>query len=212
MSLVLFLLLGCEGGDPVCREGTALHDDGHCYPPLLEFPPQIDDALDALPACEPLPVEGAPPIDIGRGCASGACANDTFAQMVTALGDDVDCVTTTFDAELVYCTWGELGIDGLFEDDDRDDEPDPGARTDRIHLFPPYTGATIDGVGIGANVACFLDSLGHPERLLLADVGGEMMVREMFYDGIGMVAQDLGADDDSGLPNGFVDHMYLYGQ
>ena len=23
---------------------------------------------------------------------------------------------------------------------------------------------------------------------------------------------DLGADDDSGLPNGFVDHMYLYGQ
>ncbi len=205
------LVSGC-GGEQQCREGTTLQADGHCYPPLLEFPPQFDDAVDALPACEPLPIDDAHPIDVIRGCVSGACAGDTFPEMLDALGDDVECVTTSFDNEQVYCTWESLGIDGLFEDDDRDDVPDDGARTDRIHAFPPAPAATLDGVGVGANTACFFDHLGNPDRLNLVDVGGELMVRDLLYDRFGLQAFDLGSDDDSGRPNGYVDNLYLFGE
>ncbi|MEZ4323293.1 MAG: hypothetical protein R3F61_37865 [Myxococcota bacterium] len=211
MSFVLFLLLGCDAGETPCREGTSLHEDGHCYPPLLEFPPLLDDAVAALPECEPVDGGEEHVIDIARGCASGACADDTFVEMVEALGDEVVCVTTTFDNKQVYCTWEALGVDGLFLDDDRDTVPDANRRTDRIHLFPPYPGSTADGVGIGANVSCFIDSLGHPDRMVVYDVGGELMVRDLLYDQYGLSAYDQGTDDESGLPNGYVDNMYLYG-
>lgn len=211
MSLVYLLLLACSSNDePLCREGTTLAEDGHCYPPLMEFPPQLDDAVAALPDCEPVDGSDDLPIDIARGCASGVCAGDTFDDMVAALGP-IDCVTTTFDNQQVYCTWPELGIDALFVDDDRNSIPDPTRRTDRIRLFPPHAGATVDGVGIGANIRCFIDSLGNPERMNLVDVAGQLTIRDLLYDSFGLLAFDQGFDDDSSLPNGYVDNMYLYG-
>lgn len=212
MFFALLVAIGCgsrDSDEPVCREGTELQADGHCHPPLAEFPPSLRDALEALPACVPAPEGGE--IELGRGCANGACALDTFDDMRDALGDAVTCETASQDNRLVYCTWEEMGIDGLFRDDDQNDVPDAGARTDRIHLLVGYEGRTPGGAGIASNLACWVDELGVPDRLNSVDVGGALVVRELLWDDYGVFAYDVGDDDESGQPNGWIDNVYLYG-
>lgn len=211
MVFALLSTIACGPADPAdqCREGTTLAEDGHCYPPLLVVPPDIQDAIAALPVCDP--VSGPGFIDLARGCANGACANDDYEEFVAALGEEGECVTRSNNATQVICTWEELGIDGIFQDDDEDDVPDENARTSRIHLFTPYYGQTEDGVGIGANLACFFDFLGTPDELLYTDQGGQLMIEMMDYGVYGLEAYDWGDDDESGVPNGYIDHMYLTG-
>lgn len=213
MIFVWLVALGCGSRDsdaPVCREGTTLQADGHCHPPIAQFPPSLRDALEALPACEP--AGPGPAIDVARGCANAACAGDLYADMVEALGDQVTCATAAQDVRLVYCTWEELGIDGLFRDEDQNRVPDAQARTDRIHLFVGHLGALPGGGGIASNLSCFVDELGVPSRMNTVDVAGHLLIRELIYDELGLFAYDLGDDDESGLPNGYVDNIYLYGQ
>lgn len=213
MFFALLPLLGCGSSDPdavICREGTTLEADGHCHPPPLSFPPTLEGALDALGPCEP--AGGAGELDVARGCANGACAGDRFTDMVEALGEEVTCATASHDPKFVYCTWDSLGVDGLFRDDDENDVPDPQARTDRVHLFGPHVGSTVEGAGVGATIPCFVDSLGYPTRFAGVDVGGTLILRELIYDDYGVFAYDLGDDDGTGLPNGYIDNVYLYGE
>lgn len=212
MIFALLIALGCSDADPdapVCRAGTTLEADGHCYPPMPSFPPSVRDAVEALPACEP--AGGIGEIDVARGCAGGACAGMRYVEWVDALGDSATCATASHDARFVYCTWAELGVDGLWRDEDQDRSPDPAARTDRIHLFGPHVGATPEGAGIGSNLACLVDELGLPDRMNVVNVAGQLMIRELVWDGFGVFAYDLGDDDRSGLPNGYLDRLYLYG-
>lgn len=205
---MLILLLACGSEDIACREGTTLADDGHCYPPL-DTDPDLADVIAALPACAPAPGPGE--IDLTGGCALGACAGMTYAEIVAAIGPG-DCRTTNFDARQVYCTWAELGIDGLFRDADEDDVPDEGVITERIHLFRPSTAATGDGIGVDATLACFFDVLGNPEVLQYVDRGGELLPDSFIWDRYGLRAYDQTAAGGVARPDGYMDDLYLYGQ
>lgn len=197
-----------EAADP-CREGFDLAADGHCYQPPPPFPePDFTDALEHLPRCEPLPGIGT--VDLELACADGACAQMTFPETEAALGEAGDCATTPWNAERLYCTWPR-GLEGLWEDLDRDGVPDTDAPNERIHLYPPYDGATLEGLGVGVNPRCFVDQLGTPDTMLVVDVSGTLHVQDLIFDRYGVQVYDWGWDDDSNRPNGLLDNLYLFG-
>ena len=202
-------LIACAPPETECREGTTLAEDGHCYPPLLDQAPRIEDVIAGLPACEPATGPGA--IDLVGGCAYGACARQLYVDMVDAIGTG-SCATTNFSATQVYCTWSDWGVDALFADADQDDVPDANARNERIHLFRPSSAATNEGVGVDANLACIFDSLGIPEDMYVIDSGGELAIDSLVYEAYGLTVLDRTAAGGVARPDGFVDDLYLYGQ
>lgn len=206
---MLILLLACGSEEIACREGTTLAADGHCYPPLLERDPRLEDLIASWPACEPTP--GPDTIDLVGGCASQVCAGMTYDEMVAEIGPG-DCQTTNFDARQVYCTWEQLGIDGLFRDTNEDEVPNEDAETDRIHVFRPSTAATIDGLGVDATLSCYFDVLGNPEILQYVDAGGTLLPEAFIWDRYGLRAYDETAAGGVARPDGYVDEIYLYGQ
>lgn len=211
--LVAIWLFACTSEPDVgaCREGFIREPDGHCYPPVPEEPEgvTIEDALDWLPACEPIQ-EPQGLIDIALGCASGVCAGLTEPEITAAYGEPPTCRPVSDHDPRLYCSW-ETGLEGLFGDEDGDGWPDPHAPNARTRLYPPYRGATADGLGVGVQPSCFLDVLGSPDRLIFRDVGGNLLIQEMLWDRYGLLLYDLGADDFTNRPNGLIDYVYLYG-
>ncbi|MFT4627411.1 MAG: hypothetical protein ACI8PZ_006095 [Myxococcota bacterium] len=214
MRVAILVLFACGGPraddtSSPCRTGWVLEHDGHCYPPEAP-PPDLADALAALPPCDPAP-QGMP-ITVSTGCVGdGVCPGATFDTIAEELDEVPECSTASWSAEWVYCGWS-AGIEGLFFDGDQDGAPDPDAGNDRVRLYWPHQGRTEDGVGIGASPSCLIESLGTPNRFVVVDVGGTLQFQELVYDRYGLTAYDVGADDGSGQPNGAIDNLYLYGQ
>jgi len=206
------LITGCaesEDSEP-CREGFELAGDGHCYPPPTPWPePDIHDALATLAPCESDAPDGA--IDLGNGCADGACVGMTADEITEVLGVEPDCQVASWSDTKQYCTW-EPGIEGLFDDENRNGNPDGDSGSERMRITPPYAGQTPDGSGVAVNVSCYLDDLGVPDVMVYEDVGGTLMVRDLIYDRYGVKAYDWGTDNDTNQPDGRIDNLYLYGE
>lgn len=208
MLFALSLLACTDGREPfACRPGFDLAADGHCYPPIVQDI-DVEDVLASLPPCgEPATANGA--IDLESGCVEAVCVGATEPEITLAMGYDPVCVPTG-SATKVYCTWAP-SIEGMFADADADAWADPEATNERVHLFPGYTGGTIDGLGIGVPPSCFVDVLGSPDWIAFRDVGGNLLIQDMSWDRYGLNAYDWGWDDGSGVPDGNLDNLYLYG-
>lgn len=156
--MLLYALIACRT-ESECLAGFTLKDDGMCYAipeedtavedtdvPETE-PPTVEDLLDTLPACEPVATDGR--LDIDGGCADGACAGMTYAEMVGALGDDPTCEAFYYEfgsyaGGSVSCTW-DNGVDASFDDLDRDGVADPASIAYGMKVQDPFDGGTVEG-------------------------------------------------------------------
>lgn len=199
-------LLACapSSGDPACREGYTLEADGHCYPPA-DPPPDLQEAIDALPACEPRKPLGS--WDAYSGCADDLCPDRSFV---------VADLTATVESECIdlgdgnfACNW--RGAEGVFADADADGAPDPDAITPYVHLRADYPGATDTGLGVGVPMSCYFDQFGNPNEIHVWLLAGELRVRQLDYDFLGLYVYDTLTDDGDAYPDGVVDDVYHYG-
>lgn len=206
--MLVLLLIACGNTDTSCREGTTLAEDGHCYPPLLDQAPRLEDVIAGLPDCEP--ATGPGEIDLIGGCVYGVCVGQTYLEMVDVLGE-ARCYRNNA-ALPIYCEWEDWGLDARFADDDDDDLADDDSGTDRLHLFRPSTAATPDGIGVDANLACFFDGLGSPDRIEVTDRGGVLAMDGLIFDRYGLRAFDETGPGGRSGADGYLDDLYLYGQ
>ena len=204
-------MLACSADDAnvPCRDGFDRADDGHCYPPLSDDAPSFEDVLSSMPYCALLPA-GNGLIDLELGCASGVCVGMDYFETNAVLHTEGDCTVASWSDQSQYCTW-DIGLQGLFTDEDVDGIPDEGAGNERVRVYSPYAGATEHGLGAGINPRCYVDTLGQPSEVLLVDIGGVLYIEDLIYDDYGLSTYDWGTDDDSDRPNGVIDNVYLYG-
>lgn len=188
-----------------CRAGYAADSTGHCWP---QDAVGFEDALDDLPPCDR--AEGDGRLDLEGGCADGACAGDPIEVFDAVFGPDRACFAASWDANWTYCDW-PAGVQGLFLDADRSGEPDAGVASDRLRVYAPYEGQTWRGVGIDAPTACFLDTLGTPETLVLTDVAGALVPEELWWPATQVRAYDWEAGSGGDHADGRPDNLYLYG-
>lgn len=219
--LTMALLLGCGNEVADCRVGFEAEDDGLCYELAdtdldtdAEEPadPTVEDLLAALPACDPGATDGR--IDVQSGCADGACAGMTLPEVEDALGEEGYCQSIAVDFDsfayaYVSCSWS-VGIGASFDDDDGDGLADPTAETFAIYVDLPYEGGTADGLGLGANAACFVDALGAPGSVRFALDGGEWLATSLSWSEIGVYDDYVNKNGDFG-PDGRIDGITLYG-
>jgi hypothetical protein len=165
--------------------------------------------LAALPPCESTDPDGA--IDLAPGCADGACVGMTVDEMASVLGSEPSCQVASWSDQKQLCLW-DMGIEGLFEDEDEDGQPDAESVTERIHLLPPYAGQTPQGSGVAVQVSCFIEDLGKPEYIEFEDEGGTLMLTDLIYTRYGLNAYDWGSDSTTDGADGRIDNLYLYGE
>lgn len=207
--LALLVLIPACADPLVCGDGTE-EVDAVCTAPTPEepLPPRMADLLEALPAC--VPSEGPVTLDLVAGCADGACVGMSVDEVDAALGTSGTCEPYSFDPTTIGCDWPN-GISISFDDLDEDGSVDPGSRADALSLRPPFSGATEDGLGLGASMRCFLDHLGAPESVTWDREGSEYLVSRLDFFDEGVFVTDDGFSDLSFRPDGRVDSLYLFG-
>jgi hypothetical protein len=195
--MLLLALLACTP-DVTCADGFTLGADGLCYERTpAGAPPTVDDVLATLPACAPVIGDGR--IDLGAGCAAGACVGATYAEVSAALGAPGHCDTDASEyagvtTSQVYCAW-DIRVGVYFADDDRDGVADARAVANGIYAFSGFEGATIDGLGFDAGLGCFLDVLGAPDGVSLVRSGADWSVSAAWWTEAGLSWVD-GAEPD----------------
>jgi hypothetical protein len=197
-------LVACTTPWAPCRSGWSPAADGHCWPVEAS---SFEEALDDLPACEPLAANSR--LDLEGGCVDGACAYAPIEPFEAAFGPGA-CVTASWSAYWVYCYWSN-GVDGLFPDGDLNLVPDPGAAGDRVEVKPPYDGTTEGGLGLEGDTSCFVETLGDPERVVLVDVSGVLTPDELWWPEAGVRIYDETAEAGGSYPDTRPDRLVLYG-
>jgi len=177
--------------------------------PLLLFiaacaVPEFDPFADA-PACAADLGDGR--IDLDTQCADGACAGDSQADWVAALGSDANC-KASYAGDSYRCSW-ENGLTGYFDDDDGDGLPDDAAEAVVVFVDLPYSGTSADGLGLGVSVECFGEALGVPDTLAMERIAGGWFVTEAHYDASHLDIEDSTSPDEIGDPDGLVDALRL---
>ena len=156
--MFLLLLVACYPGPSACDSGFEMHDDGLCYE--VASTPTVQDLLDAMTPCDTTSGNGR--VDLDTACADGACAGMTYSELNTALDETGTCSENTFTPNTAFCGWTD-GISTSFDDTDGNGTPDADSASTYLSLSAPYDGTTTDGLGVGVQLSCFVDSLGPPE-------------------------------------------------
>lgn len=204
ICVLAFTLTAC--GDPnsvVCGDGTT-EADGVCTADPVDdpAPPTLEDVLAELTPCTSTTGNGQ--IDLTTGCAGEVCAGMSYGEIVDVLGEGTCDGFGTF----WFCDWSvgiTVGVNG--------DElgPDPAEVPYSVDLDERYKGTTTDGLGVGLQLACFLDALPKPDSVFFTLVGARFAL-----DGVGWyAAPNVSVDDrfgggkDGTKPDGLVDAMSL---
>ena len=164
----MMLLLACVEPD-ACADGSATQADGTCSPEAVvpaQRVPSVEELLDALPACDVATGDGR--IDLDAVCADPICGGMTYAEMNDALGEGGACesIEDPFTPGEVYsaCSWS-AGFTASFDDEDRDGAPDAESIIFGFDVTLPYEGTSLEGLGVGVALSCFVDALGVPDTL-----------------------------------------------
>lgn len=135
---------------------TAHAADG---PPLNGL--AIRDVTRALPACSAHPPDKAT-LDLASGCVAGACTGMTREELDEALGQPSTCKTSHATKDTTICEWLDGAIKAHFHEDRG---PEAGV------LFVSSTDwRDSDGLGVGAELSCFLDRHGQSAVGMRVDV------------------------------------------
>ncbi len=200
---LLFALLACV----TCPEGQVRDPLGNC---LESYQPagSPEEALERLPDCTSSSGDGA--LEIDGACADGACAGMTWSEANAALGETGSCDTVASDASELYCVWRDEAIAMFFSDGDYDGVPDPESRSTGLFVDEGYPGRTVDGLGPGESMRCFLDVLGQPpDEDIGWDVEGDAWyLVELYYGELGLFVNDYSWDGPS---DGRADGLSLFG-
>lgn len=184
-SFILGLLTACAPEPATCAEGFDLRADGLCYevvePPVEDTdvppPPTLMDWLDTLQACEPLAGDGR--LDLAAGCVEGLCAGDGYADAMAARpGAACEVYIEGF---IFECVWERTGLSAWVYDVDGDDVMDPNDPLWMLNVDLPYLGSTSEGLGLGADMKCFIDVLGEPDEINVARSDDAWQILSMSY-------------------------------
>lgn len=143
------------------------------------------DPLDSLPPCEPLEPDGR--VDLREGCVDGGCAWMSAGELEPVWGR-ASCARSS-STPTVLCAWAS-GVWAAFDDRDDNGLPDRDVPARLLFLDPPFDGATLDGLGVGASLSCFVDVLGPPDAVDLTDEGAGWVVRSMAWSVDGVAVYD----------------------
>lgn len=208
-----------------CAAGFTRGADDNCYPDEVEdteeteeedeaAPPTMDEVLAAMGDCTPLPAGEA--LDLAAGCAHGLCTETTYAEAVAAAGEPVSCETFRYESGTyvsggIDCVW-DNGVELDWDDDDLDGIADEGSWSYGVTLGPDTPGASPEGIGVGASVACLLDIIGRPETVWATHDGRTWSVEMISYYEAGITASDFyNAETGGYAPDGRIDMLFLYG-
>ena len=201
--IAMGVLNGCAPSDTQspCRAGTTLADDGHCY---ADNAPTVFDALQALPECVPVSLDGN--LDFEAGCVGSGCVGMSFEQLNTAFEEYAPC--TTVSTHYVECVWS-IGVTAGFDDDDDNLVPDSGTSSTWFSILDSAAGASQRGTGVGASPKCAVDELGVPDYVSLYIDGEETAIRYLAYDAIGAYFYDLVDHEGVSGSDGILEEVYL---
>ena len=123
--------------------------------------------VEQQPPCDPI---SAPEVtlDLDEGCYRGACAGMTYAEISEALGEEGALDVTVCDGGggprgFIVADWSAAGVSASFFDNDADGVPDEGQAASGLRLQAPASGATVEGLGLGASMSCFINAHGNPD-------------------------------------------------
>jgi hypothetical protein len=157
----------------------------------------------AFPTCELK--RGDRTLDLHKGCADGACADQTYAEMDSATRGGAICTTSSVNPTHVSCAWSS-GITAPFQGEDG--SPSRTAKANQIFVKSAFSGTTAEGMGIGVSMGCFIDAFGEPEELSVEKEGDRYIVSSMLFHDPHIYLDDGRGPD---TPDGMVDHMGLRG-
>lgn len=210
------LALAC--GEPECIDGFELRNDGHCYPYALTEEPldtgtppddtggvvnPIDAWIESWEDCEAGSGNGE--LDLERACAWGICAGETYDEAVAAAGQPVELDTS--DPGWVYAYWGH-SVACWYYDNDFDGLPDPDTGCTFVTVFPDSGASTVDGIGSGDSLGCFVDLFGDPGLIEVQDLDGWQITALEWNDPDLKVWDYYGKGDVEGS-DGAADFIYL---
>ena len=170
-------------------------------------PATIQDVLDDLGDCEPL--DGNERLNLRDGCVDGACVGMTFAQINAALDETGRCEPDEYTEFSTDCAWSN-GVSTNFDDEDGDGQPDEGSVAYSWSLSAPYDGTSFDGLGVDAQMQCFLRGLGDPDSVSFYDMTGELVLYSMSWYEQGVFVYDIWGPN-YGPPDGRVDWVFVAG-
>ena len=204
----LVLLSACADG-LVCGSGTS-ELDGECVgqdTSVIEAgDPTLLDLLDALPDCITASVDGT--LDVAAGCVGDGCIGDTVADLDVAFDETGDCRSSTL-SEAIFCDWSN-GVSASFEDLDGDQVADPDSTAAYLSVRDPNRAATVDGLGVGATVRCFVDVWGSPDSVAFGEnADGTFNLTDLKYYDLGVFVGDGLAG--FAAPDGVADSLFLFG-
>ena len=199
MLLPLLSLLACSPRIPDCEANETYDADGNCIPRDTSLSEAMQAIVDALPACELLPAGDR--LDLRNGCADGACAEDSYAQMTAALGAG-DCEDDDDDT-LIYCLWQEETLAAFIWDEDGDHQPDGSEQNEGLHLYEEWSGTDENGLGMGISLACYVEVFGDTDADEV-EVDDQGQVTSIDWPDRSLYVSDLDTD-------GYVDLVSIFG-
>lgn len=146
----------------ICGDYTE-EREGNCFgiPPVVVVQPDDPTFVEAL--AEQEPCRGLPPgneLDLDRRCAGGICLYDSIGDAIEVAGEP-ECVESYGGS--LSCNWEGVRI--TTPDADGDGRPDEDSLISSITVQIPFEGADGRGLGLGANMTCFLEALPRPTEI-----------------------------------------------
>ena len=206
---LLVLFAGC-GDELVCGPRTS-EVDGVCVGDRQEEPepgpgPSLEEALLAEAATVDCPGEGDGRLDLEAGCIEGACAGDPLSSFDQAFGTEALCVELVEGfPEYLECGWGN-GVSVTGFDFDLDGELDEAPFI--VSVDEPYDGSTADGVGLGGEAWCAVQSLGMPDELEIGEWSRGWRLISASWNASGVYLRDRTGKNNE--PDGYIDSFTIY--
>lgn len=193
--------------------GAETAESGETGAVVEDEPTTLDDVLDDLEPCAPISGDGS--LDLEGHCVDGLCVGDSVSDAFATFGtpDATSLYTITYEGYVftyVSHLWAN-GISASYDDEDADGVLNPGDRVISLTVELPYSGGTMDGLGLGANIACFLDEIGDPDQVEFWPTGDAYRVSYVWWSRADLSIGDtsLNGTGEFGISDGLVDSINL---
>lgn len=183
MRLLALLLVGCGGTSGSTNT-----------PPDTTDPVVLQDVLDALPPCTRVAGDGL--FDLETGCWNGFCLGTDIDLARAELGP---CEDESVLSTLAFCDWDSLGISLDYRVEDE--------LIYSIEAYQPSVASTLNGLGPGASLSCFLDAAGPPESIEFEPIDDVWWPTRLRWEQLDLTVTDDSSAGGSNDPDGLADDM-----
>ncbi len=206
------LLAACGEGD--CPEGSFQTAGGDCVEGEIQPLEWEDGVLDGFQTRQCELKEPTGELDFDRACALEGCVGDTYQDLIDVWGVGADCndFSYTVNGELrerVGCDW-QNGLGMHF--DASGNNPDLTDAGDVFTVESPFRGASVDGLGVGVSLGCFVERFGQPTEIDQFNTPDSAEIPEEIYfrtDEFRAFLSD-GSWTGAGQADGIIDKMLIF--